>query len=189
MNSTALFVGTALLLALTGAVSAQERKVPEATVMTGEGIPLNLLDRAKAAEGPILLVLWATWASPSVALLQKLHEANQELEKDQKIPVIAISVDVRRNRGKVHGLFRSHGWTFESFLDPNETFKKALGDKALPLVLVVTPSGVIEAERVGYAPGDEAEILAAVRALRSPGSGRVEDAGSSPSRPRPRPHP
>ena len=59
------------------------------------------------------------------------------------------------------------GWPYEVLLDPNSDLKRALGIQLIPYTLVIDGEGKIVYRHLGYADGEEEELIEEVRKLVS----------------------
>ena len=113
-------------------------------------------------EGFYILSFWATWCVPCINELDALNEVYDELSDKLNFKVLAISTDDARTMRRVRPLVNGKSWKFDVLLDENHDLKRALNISGLPHT-VITKQNQILHRRVGYAPGEELDLLDKLR--------------------------
>ena len=85
---------------------------------------------------------------------------------EDKVRIIAVSIDDARAMAKVKSLVKGKKWPFEVLLDPNKELYKAFNISAIPHVLVINDKKVVWTHS-GYMPGNE--VLVVDKALETIG--------------------
>ena len=109
-----------------------------------------------------ILSFWATWCVPCINELDALNEVYDELSDKLNFKVLAISTDDARTMRRVRPLVNGKSWKFDVLLDENHDLKRALNISGLPHT-VITKQNQILHRRVGYAPGEELDLLDKLR--------------------------
>lgn len=149
--------------ALSGTIDASfaGTPLPDLVVKDAAGRSLDL----GAAEGPVLINLWATWCAPCVEEMPQLDSLAAAL--DGEVRVITISQDLR-GAEVVAPFFAAKGFArLEPWLDPETQLSAQFSPAGqLPLTILFDASGK-EVWRVagGYRWADEAAIAAVRKGL------------------------
>jgi peroxiredoxin len=93
------------------------------------------------------------------------------------LTVIGISVDGPRNYAKVRPFATRLGITYPIVMDPDERLRHLYQVVAMPTALLIDREGRIRQVRVGYHPGEGADMEIAITSMLSPGS--PPDSGAS----------
>ena len=109
-----------------------------------------------------VLSFWATWCVPCINELDALNEVYDELSDKLNFKVLAISTDDARTKRRVRPLVNGKSWKFDVLLDENHDLKRALNIAGLPHTLITKQNQILH-RRVGYAPGEELDLLEKLR--------------------------
>ncbi len=129
-------------------------------------------------EGPVLLDFWATWCQPCKQAMPHLKAIHEDY-KDQGFTLLAISVDNTRSVSKVRPYAASQGWDFPVLLDTDMEVLKRYRGNNVPHTVLVGEDGKVKKVWIGYHPGEEDEIRAAVVELVNAEAETSEDAASA----------
>ena len=105
-----------------------------------------------------ILSFWATWCVPCINELDALNEVYDELSNKLNFKVLAISTDDARTKRRVRPLVNGKSWKFDVLLDENHDLKRALNISGLPHTIITKQNQILH-RRVGYAPGEELDLL------------------------------
>jgi len=155
-----------LLLAFSFAFTQPEgeKKVPDITISTLQGKPVNIQDYV--TKGKItVLSFWATWCSPCKRELDAVAELYPGWTDKYNMQLIAVTVDNARALSQVKPIIEEKGWTFEVLVDSKQELQQALNFQAIPQTFVVNKEGNIVYQHEGYTPGDEYELEKVIKEL------------------------
>lgn len=132
--------------------------------MDGRRVPVDSL----LAEGPVVLSFWATWCRPCRVEMPELEEIMEEVAGKQ-VHFAAVSLDTRRNRGKVEEYIRKNEIKLPVYRDPEATLAKKFKITAIPTTILLDQDAEIVYRTKGYRPGDEVLLKKEIQALLTEG--------------------
>ena len=132
--------------------------LPSITVNTLEGKPIKASEFSNDGK-PFVICFWATWCKPCLMELNTMAELYEEWQTETGIKIYAVSIDDARTCPKVKPLVSGSDWDYEVMLDQNSELKRALGVNNPPHTFIVNEKGEIVWQHVGYAPGDEENLI------------------------------
>ncbi len=153
-----------ILFLLFTAFISDGRKIPSADVKTLEGKTVNSSTFSNDGK-PMIISFWATWCAPCKKELNAVAEVYDDWKKETGVKLIAISIDDSKSSGKVAPYVNGKGWEYESYLDLNSDFKRAMNVNMPPHTFIVDGKGNIVWQHVGFKDGDEAKYIEVVRKL------------------------
>jgi cytochrome c biogenesis protein CcmG, thiol:disulfide interchange protein DsbE len=142
--------------------SSGGRVLPKVTVRTLTGEQFST-EKFSNDGKPFIIDFWATWCKPCVEELTTLHDEYADWKKETGVKIIAISIDDARTMNRVAPFVNGKGWTFETYVDPNGDFKRALNVNMPPHTFVVNGKGEIVWQHVGFVEGDQEELIEVVK--------------------------
>lgn len=140
------------------------RKIPAVDVKTLDGKAFNTGTISNEGK-PIIISFWATWCSPCKNELNAVAEVYDEWKKETGVKLVAVSIDDSKSSSRVAPYVSGKGWEYESLLDVNSDFKRAMNVNMPPHTFIVNGEGNIVWQHVGYKEGDEEEYIEVVRKL------------------------
>lgn len=135
-----------------------QQVLPNVSLKTVDGKAINANEFNNDGK-PFAICFWATWCKPCLMELSAIAENYEQWQEDTGIKIYAVSIDDSRTQSKVQPLVSSSDWGFEVILDVNSELKRALGVNNPPHTFVVNAKGEIVWQHVGYAPGDEENLI------------------------------
>ncbi len=140
------------------------RTLPSVDIKTLTGEKFNASKFSN--DGKVIVVdFWATWCKPCIEELNTLHETYSDWKKETGVKIIIVSIDDARTMTRVAPFVNGKGWDFESYLDPNGDFKRAMNVNMPPQTFILNGKGEIVWQHVGYEPGNEQELYEAIKKI------------------------
>jgi len=164
MKKYGIFIAFVFLCNIIWAQTLKGSKVPPTDVKTLNG---SIVNTAKFSNNgkPIIIDFWATWCKPCVAELDAINDEYADWQKETGVKVIAISVDDQRTSTKVSSFIKEKGWTYESYLDPNQDFQRNMQVINVPCTFIIDGNGQIAWVHNSYLEGDESKLYDALKKI------------------------
>ena len=157
-----------LLLSLALLISAvAAAQVPSVTVENSKGEAVNtktLLDEGT----PMIVSFWSTSCKPCIRELDAIYDALPDWKDEADFKVVAVSTDDSRLLAKARSFAEGRGWGEDYLLlfDKNQDFMRAMNVSVVPHVFVLDSKGKVVYSHTSYIPGNEVELLAAIKKCR-----------------------
>ena len=110
---------------------------------------------------PYILCFWATWCKPCLEEMKTYNDNYEEWVARTGLKIIAVSIDDSRNSKKVAPFVKGKGWKFDVYLDENQDFMRSMNVTNPPHTFIINGKGEIAWSHIGFAQGDEEELLKA----------------------------
>jgi len=133
MKTLSLFI--ALLWAVLG-LHAQSETFPGINLKTPDG---NSVSAAKifSREQPTLLIFWKSTSEKCCENLENIQNAWTESLAEKGVKLVAICVDCSGGWGHVKPIVMGKGWVFETYIDVNGDFKRAMNVNTIPCTILL----------------------------------------------------
>ena len=151
-----------LFLVATLSLYGQERVLPRIELKDLSGKSFSTEDISNDNK-PVVICFWATWCKPCIEELTKLHELYPDWSSETGVKILAVSIDDSRTSKKVAPFIRTRGWLFDIYLDENSDFRRSMGVTNPPHSFLLDSDNKVVYEHIGYAPGDENDLLDKIR--------------------------
>lgn len=138
------------------------RSLPNVDIKNNSGETINTSTFDNDGK-PIIIDFWATWCKPCIEELTAIKDVYADWQKETGVKLIIISVDDARTMQRVGPFVNARNWEYESYIDPNGDFKREMNVNMPPQTFVLNANKEVVWQHVGYAPGNEDEILEAVK--------------------------
>ncbi len=130
------------------------RKLPSVEVRSLTGGKVNVSTITNEGK-PMIVFAWEATCRPCLTEFNAISREYSKWREATGVKIVAISVDESRNASLVQMLYTSKGWEFDVYLDPTQSFKRAMSVPFCPYVFVLNGSGEVVWQKGGYSPGDE----------------------------------
>jgi cytochrome c biogenesis protein CcmG/thiol:disulfide interchange protein DsbE len=150
--------------------NAQGRKLPstEVKALNGKRVDVSTLTNHGK---PTIVLVWEITCAPCLTEFNSIARVYSDWQKETGVKIIAISVDDNRSSPRVAPMARSKGWAWDTYLDVNQDFKRAMNVPLCPFAFVLDAKGDVVWQKGGYVPGDEIvlyDVVKKVAAGQSP---------------------
>ena len=139
-------------------------QVPSAKVEDSKGEPFDTKSLVEAGK-PIIISFWSTSCKPCIRELDAIYDALPDWKEDVDFNVVAVSTDDSRLLAKARSFAEGRGWgeDFILLFDKNQDFMRAMNVSQVPHVFVVDGKGRIVYSHTSYLPGNENELIEAIK--------------------------
>jgi len=142
-------------------------QVPSVNVenMKGESFDTKTLMEAGK---PMIVSFWSTSCKPCIRELDAIYDALPDWKEVVDFDVVAVSTDDSRLLAKARSFAEGRGWGEDYILlfDKNQDFMRAMNVSQVPHVFVFDAKGKIVYSHTSYLPGNENELLEALKKNR-----------------------
>jgi thiol-disulfide isomerase/thioredoxin len=141
-----------------------------------EGVMLTDLDGTQVAidslldRGPLVINFWATWCSPCKLEMPYLEKLYREFAP-KGVQFAAISVDMKRNAGRVKSFLEKQEMSVPAYIDYDTSLAKGFNVRAIPTTIIILSDRSQYHRNKGYRPGDEVLLRKRLQALVEKESG------------------
>ncbi len=156
---------------MTGVVAAQSPQPTfdfpfNITLLKTDSSAVNTSQLLKK-DKPTVLAFWLTTCMPCQAELTSYAKNFADWQKEADFRLLAVSIDFPERFQQVKKMEKEKKWPFPVYWDNTRAFKAVLpgGLNGLPQVFLFDKNGTLVWQHKKYAPGDEAELFAKIKAL------------------------
>ena len=122
---------TLSLIACLSSLILSAQQIPDVNLRDVDGNPVSSLEVSQPGEAT-LLVFWKSTSGKCCENLENLYEAWTGSLKLRGIKMVAICVDCNGSWSHVKPIVNGNGWDFETYIDVNGDFRRALGVGDVP---------------------------------------------------------
>jgi peroxiredoxin len=139
-------------------------QVPSAVVENSKGEKVDTKSLLKEGT-PMILSFWSTSCKPCIRELDAIYDALPDWKDEADFKVVAVSTDDSRLLSKAKSFAEGRGWGEDYLLlfDKNQDFMRAMNVSVVPHVFVLDSKGKVVYSHTSYIPGNEVELLAAIK--------------------------
>lgn len=143
---------------------AAAAQIPSVTVENTKGEAFNTKNLLKEGT-PMIISFWSTSCKPCIRELDAIYDAMPDWLEEADFRVVAVSTDDSRLMAKAKSFAEGRGWGEEYTLlfDKNQDFMRAMNVSVVPHVFVVDAKGKVVYSHTSYVPGNELELLEAIK--------------------------
>lgn len=155
-----------LLTALTlvvAAFTAQAQSVPDVKIKNMDGATVSTNTIANDGK-PMIISFWATWCKPCIKELETINEVYAEWREQTGVKLVIVSIDDARTTSSVAPFLNAKGWEYESYLDVNSDFRRAMNVNMVPHTFLLNGKREVLDQHTSFAPGDEDKLFEKVKA-------------------------
>ena len=152
---------TLLLLCCIASLSLKGQDIPGAKLSDASGRTVttaSLIDH----KTPFVISMWMTTCKPCLKELEAVMDEAADWDGNFPLRVYAVSVDDSRSLQRAIAMSKAWEGVIPLF-DPNGDLRRALNVSAVPQVFVYDKDGNLYHTHIGFRPGDELQLLAALR--------------------------
>jgi cytochrome c biogenesis protein CcmG/thiol:disulfide interchange protein DsbE len=153
---------TALIISLFG-FTAQAQSVPDVKVKNMDGATVSTNTIANEGK-PMIISFWATWCKPCIKELETIHEVYADWVEQTGVKLVIVSIDDARTTASVAPFLNAKGWEYESYLDVNSDFRRAMNVNMVPHTFLLNGKREVINQHTSFAPGDEEKLFEKVKA-------------------------
>ena len=163
INRSALATVAAIVALCCLSFSPQEgRKMASAEIKTLEGKAIDAATIQNDGK-PMIVFVWEVTCQPCIKEFNAIAPMYDSWKAETGVKIVAISVDDSRSSSRVKPLVRARGWSYDVYLDSNQSFKRAMNVPLCPYAFIMDGNGNVVWQKSGYSPGDEAIIYETVK--------------------------
>ena len=154
---------SAVILSLLISVLASAQ-VPSVKVENAKGESFDTKSLVEYGK-PEIVSFWSTSCKPCIRELDAIYDALPDWKEEADFNVVAVSTDDSRLLAKARSFAEGRGWGEDYILlfDKNQDFMRAMNVSQVPHVFVLDAKGKIVYSHTSYLPGNEVELIEAVK--------------------------
>ena len=139
-------------------------QVPSVKVENSKGESFDTKSLLEVGK-PMIISFWSTSCKPCIRELDAIYDALPDWKDEADFKVVAVSTDDSRLLAKARSFAEGRGWGEDYILlfDKNQDFMRAMNVSVVPPVFVLDSKGKVVYSHTSYIPGNEVELLAAIK--------------------------
>lgn len=123
---------------------------------------------------PFIISFWATWCKFCLSELNTISPIYSQWQKETGVKLIAVSTDREPKDGFVRRFVQKRKWPYEIYIDSQKSLSQYFKIQDIPHTIIVDSTGHILWQKIGFNPGDEAEIIQAYRQITTQKSNNIK---------------
>lgn len=151
-----------LVFGSAAAAYAQGRTLPSAQIKSLNGKTVDVSTLSNGGK-PMIVLVWEITCQPCLVEFNAIYKVYETWQQETGVKLVAISVDDNRSSPRVAPMARSKGWKWDTYLDPNQEFKRAMNVPLCPYAFVLNGKGEVVWQKPGYTPGEETALYDVVK--------------------------
>lgn len=152
-----------ILIILFSSFNIIAQDIPNVQIKKLNGSSVQTKDVINNDDGPVLLSFWATYCKPCIKELNAYDENYIDWQEETGVKIILISIDNSRSMHRVAPFVNGKGWEFETYLDPNSSFKRAMNVVNAPHTFLLSSEGEVVWQHTSYMDGDEYKVYEEIK--------------------------
>ena len=139
-------------------------QVPSVKVENSKGESFDTKSLLEVGK-PMIVSFWSTSCKPCIRELDAIYDALPDWKDEADFKVVAVSTDDSRLLAKARSFAEGRGWGEDYLLlfDKDQDFMRAMNVSVVPHVFVLDSKGKVVYSHTSYIPGNEVELLAAIK--------------------------
>ena len=139
-------------------------QVPSVKVENSKGESFDTKSLLEVGK-PMIVSFWSTSCKHCIRELDAIYDALPDWKDEADFKVVAVSTDDSRLLAKARSFAEGRGWGEDYILlfDKNQDFMRAMNVSVVPHVFVLDSKGKVVYSHTSYIPGNEVELLAAIK--------------------------
>lgn len=113
-----------------------QRTLPSVELKSINGKSVNLAT-IKNDGKPMVVIAWEITCQPCISEFNAISKVYADWKKETGVKIIAVSIDDSRSSVRVTPMVKSKGWDFEVYIDPAQTFKRAMNITYCPYAFIL----------------------------------------------------
>ncbi|MFM7901473.1 MAG: TlpA family protein disulfide reductase, partial [Bacteroidota bacterium] len=139
--------------------------VPDVKIKNMDGATVSSNTIANDGK-PMIISFWATWCKPCIKELETINEVYADWREQTGVKLVIVSIDDARTTSSVAPFLNAKGWEYESYLDVNSDFRRAMNVNMVPHTFLLNGKREVLDQHTSFAPGDEDKLFEKVKAAK-----------------------
>lgn len=148
---------------------AQQNSLPKILLRKPDGSKIYASEISNNGK-PFIISFWATWCKFCIVELNTVSNLYGKWREETGLKLIAISTDQESNEGFIKSFVEKKKWPYEVYIDYKKALSQYFKIQEVPHTMIIDSVGQVLWQKIGFNPGDEAEIIQAYRQITSPNS-------------------
>ena len=145
---------------------AQTNSIPGADLRDLNGVKISSTEIIRPGAAT-LLVFWKSNNSQCCTNLENMEAAWSESLQKQGVRMVVICTDCNGNWSSIKPVVNGNGWEFETYVDVNGDFKRAMNVNLIPHTFILNGKNEIVWQHTSFAEGNELQLIELVRKVKA----------------------